>query len=323
MKKTVYYLFFIIIFQLFACSGDEPSNFEVDVKRLDSICSIDPQKANFTDYADEYGYFWEIYTQNIIPFSEEGFADSLQAFQQEKDFAKPFKEVVKVYADFSPYKKELSRAFYHYTNAFPNKIAPTIITFFGGFNYIAIATDSALAIGLEMFLGNDDYYSNITHKFPKYMHHQFQSEYLASVALNGWIKSEFPIPYDNFLSQIIHYGKIKYALNEFLVDAPPHIIMGFTEKQMEWSENNEFFIWKFLIEQGLLYTNDQSIIVKYVNPAPYSKGMPTLESPGQVSLWIGWNIVDEFMQNNPEVTIEQLFQIQDAQYILNKSKYKP
>mgnify|MGYP001176343599 FL=1 len=322
MKKTAYYFLFILIFQLFACIGDESSNFEVEVKRLDSIYSVDPQTAIYSDYADEYGYFWEIYTQNIIPLSEEAFSDSLQAFQEEKDFAKPFKEVVQVYADFKPYEKELSRAFYHYHNAFPNKVVPVIVTFFGGFNYVAIATDSTLAIGLEMFLGNDAHYSNIIHKFPKYMHQQFQSDYLASVAVNGWLKAEFPVQFDNFLSQMIHYGKIKYALNEFLVDAPPHIIMGFTEQQMEWSEGSEFSIWKFLIEEGLLYSNDQSIIAKYMNPAPYSKGMP-LESPGQVSLWIGWNIVDEFMQNNPKVTIEQLFQIQDAQYILNNSKYKP
>jgi uncharacterized protein YjaZ len=47
------------------------------------------------------------------------------------------------------------------------------------------------------------------------------------------------------------------------------------------------------------------------------------ESPGQVAVWVGWNIVNEFMQNNTEVTISELFQIKDAQYILNQSKYKP
>ena len=72
---------------MFACIGDESSNFEVEVKRLDSIYSVDPQTAIYSDYADEYGYFWEIYTQNIIPLSEEAFSDSLQAFQEEKDFA--------------------------------------------------------------------------------------------------------------------------------------------------------------------------------------------------------------------------------------------
>ena len=59
-----------------------------------------------------------------------------------------------------------------------------------------------------------------------------------------------------------------------------------------------------------------------MNPAPYSKGMPH-ESPGQVAVWVGWNIVNEFMQNNTDVSISELFKIKDAQYILNQSKYKP
>ena len=69
-------------------------------------------------------------------------------------------------------------------------------------------------------------------------------------------------------------------------------------------------------------TKDQFMISKYMNPAPYSKGMPH-ESPGQVAVWVGWKIVDEFMQNNSEISISELFEIKDAQYILNQSKYKP
>ena len=322
MKKNIFYLVFISLFLFMSCDHDESDNFEIEVKRLDTIYKTDPVNASYDDYVDEYGYFWEVYSQNVIFLTAKSFADSLSAFQQEQDFAKPYQDIINQYQDFSPQHKKLSRAFYHYHMEFPNKVIPTIVTFFGGFNYIAIATDSTLGIGLEMFLGNDNYYSNLIHKFPKYMHHQFQSEYLTSVAVNGWLEAEFPVSFDDFLTQMIHYGKIKYALNEFLVDAPPHITMGFTQTQMEWCKNSEFSIWKFLIEEGLLYTNDQFMISKYMNPAPYSKGMPH-ESPGQVAVWVGWNIVDEFMQNNTDLTISELFQIKDAQYILNQSKYKP
>ena len=322
MKNNINYLVIISLFLLTSCDHNESDNFVIEVKRLDAIYSANPNNTSYEYYANEYGYFWDIYSQNVIFLPSESFADSLSAFQQEQDFAKPYQDVINQYQDFSLQHKKLSSAFYHYNLAFPNKLIPTIVTFFGGFNYIAIATDSTLGIGLEMFLENNNYYTNLIHKFPIYMHHQFHPEYLASVAINGWLESEFPVTYDSFLSQMIHFGKIKYALNEFLVDAPPHLIMGFTEAQMEWCKNSEFSIWKFLIEQGLLYSSDQFLIRKYMNPAPYSKGMPR-ESPGQVANWIGWNIVDEFMQNNSEVTISELFQIKDAQFILNQSKYKP
>ena len=195
-----------------SCVHDESANFEIEVKRLDTIYVTDPFNTSYNDYADEYGYFWDVYSQNVIFLPAESFADSLNAFQQEQDFAKPYQDVINQYQDFSPQHKKLSRAFYHYHVAFPNKAIPIIVTFFGGFNYIAIATDSTLGIGLEMFLGNDNYYSNLIHKFPKYMHHQFQSEYLTSVAVNGWLEAEFPAPFDSFLAQMIHYGNKQIAV---------------------------------------------------------------------------------------------------------------
>ena len=323
MKKIAYCFVGFLFFSFFACKNSKPVDFEVEVKRLDRIYTVDAKTVNFQDYSNQYGYFWEVYTQNVIPLPEDYFTDSLLAFQQEKDFASAFNQVNRLYADFSPFQKQLSYAFYNYNKAFPNKIIPSIVTFFGGFNYIAIATDSSLGLGLEMFLGNDsEYYSKLTHKFPIYMHQQFQADYLTSVAMNGWLESEYPTPFEDFLTQMIHHGKIKYSLNSFLPVKSSHITMGYSLEQIKWCESNEFSIWKFLIEEGLLYSRDQFVISKYIKPAPYSKGMP-IESPGQVAVWVGWKIVNEFMQNRPEISIEQLFAIDDAQYILNESKYKP
>ena len=322
MKMNIYYLAFFSLFLLFSCNNDATESFELELKRLDTLFVSNPTNVSFEDYASDYGDFWQIYTENVINLTSDSFSESLINFQQEKDFAKPYKEIIDQYQDFSPQLKNLSRAFYYYNEAFPDKVIPEIITFFGGFNYVAIATDSVLGIGLEMFLGNNSYYSKLVHKFPKYMHQQFNSKYLSSVVLNGWLESEFPVTLDDFLTQMIHFGKIKYTLNKLLVDAPPDIVMGYTQEQIKWCQNSEFQIWKFLIEEGLLYTNDQFLVSKYLNPAPYSKGMP-VESPGQVAVWVGWNIVNEFMANNKDVTISELFEIKDAQYILNKSKYKP
>ena len=66
--------------------------------------------------------FGVIYTENVINLPSDSFTDSLINFQQETDFAKPYKDIINKYQDFSPYKKNLSRAFYHYHIAFPNRL---------------------------------------------------------------------------------------------------------------------------------------------------------------------------------------------------------
>ena len=323
MKKLGLSLCFFLLVIQFSCDNSRHYYSDLEVLRLDSLYVVDVENASFNTYAKDYGYLWKLYTQEVIPLPEENFKDSLLNFQEEEDFQKPFKQLSKQFADFSTYEKEFAEAFYFYNQSFPTKVVPKIVTFFGGFNYIAIATDSTLGIGLEMFLGNDaEYYQKIIQKFPAYMHYRFQPSHMVALSVDGWLESEFPLIHADFLSQMIHYGKLKYALSQFMKNTPSHIIMGYSKEQLDWCENSEFSIWKFLIEEGLLYSTDQFLISKYIMPAPYSKGMP-IESPGQVAVWVGWNIVKEFMSNHPEISINELFQINDAQYILNESKYKP
>ena len=323
MKSAMFRLFFIIIGCLFSCQNNHMAYENLKVLRLDSLYVTDPSDAFYDDLLQKYGYFWKVYSENVIFLPPQSFQDSLLVFQNETDFQKPYQELSRMYADFSPFEKEFSEAFYYYNKAFPDRIVPTIVPFFGGFNYIAIATDSTLGIGLEMFLGKDaPYYQHITHKFPPYMHQRFQSNYMVSVAFEGWLESEFTSEHTDFLSQMIHYGKIKYVLSECLKKQPSYIYMGYSQEQLSWCEENEFSIWKFLIEEGLLYSNDQFLVNKYMKPAPYTRGMPA-ESPGQVPIWVGWNIVRQFMANRSDVSVKELLGIQDAQYILNQSKYRP
>lgn len=323
MKKSLIRTFLITTCVLFSCQSTQQKYNNLVIHRLDRIYIEDANEVSYTDLSDKYGYFWEVYSNNVINLPQEGFKDSLITFQKEVDFQKPFKELSVLYSDFSKYEASFSEAFFYYHQSFPNRIVPSIVLFFGGFNYIAIATDSTLAIGLEMFLGKEaDYYQHITYKFPQYMHQRFQPDHLVSVGLEGWLGSEFLSRDNDFLSQMIHYGKIKYLLSQFLKNEASSAFFGYSTEQLNWCENNEYSIWKFLIEEGLLYSTDQFLINKYMNPSPYTRGMPT-DSPGQVPIWVGWKIVDQFMANRSDISISELMDIHDAQYILSQSKYRP
>ena len=47
------------------------------------------------------------------------------------------------------------------------------------------------------------------------------------------------------------------------------------------------------------------------------------ESPSRIAYYIGYKIINSFMQNNREVTLDELMNYTDYNSILNKSKYKP
>src|SRR5690606_40108491 len=90
------------------------------------------------------------------------------------------------------------------------------------------------------------------------------------------------------------------------------------------SQENESYIWRFFIEENLLYSSDSKLGNRFINLAPFSKFYLEIdnESPGRIGQWIGWQIVRSYMENNPKTAIIDLFKM-DAKEIFEKSKYKP
>jgi uncharacterized protein YjaZ len=82
-------------------------------------------------------------------------------------------------------------------------------------------------------------------------------------------------------------------------------------------------IWKYFIENKLLYSTDADLYTRFVANAPFSKFYIDIdkESPGKIGVWLGWQIVRSYMNNN-NVTLQQLLQT-SAEEIFKKSKYKP
>jgi uncharacterized protein YjaZ len=99
--------------------------------------------------------------------------------------------------------------------------------------------------------------------------------------------------------------------------------MGYTPEQIKWCNENEGYIWRYFIEKELLYSDDQKLIPRFINMAPFSKFYLEIdnETPGRVGSWVGWQIVRSYMENN-EVSLQQLLN-SNAKEIFEKSKYKP
>jgi uncharacterized protein YjaZ len=98
---------------------------------------------------------------------------------------------------------------------------------------------------------------------------------------------------------------------------------AYTKEQMDWCKANEALIYDFFVKQELLYENNLQKVIRYVTEGPTSTGMPA-ESPGNIGAWLGFRIVSAYMQQHPEVTLQQLVDTKhEPQRFLLESKYKP
>ena len=122
---------------------------------------------------------------------------------------------------------------------------------------------------------------------------------------------------------IIDEGKKMYLLDLYLPKTSDVIKMGYSDEKYSWVLQNQAFIWTYFVENSLLFSTDPNLQSRFIEPAPFSKFYMDFdrESPGRIGVWLGWQIVRSFMENN-NVTLQQLLQT-NAEEIFKKSKYKP
>lgn len=320
---------------LFSC-GNNPLEIDVSsvnlnlkVKRFDQDLfniKTDITSKEIETLHKKYGLFFQDFTQSIVnigPYNNPEIQYHLNAFKNDSYINELRTDVNLIYADFSPYQLELEDAFKHYKHYFPKKEIPEIITYISGFNYAIVTDKNYLGIGLDMFLGsNHSAYPKLG--LPKYKTDFMNKESLVAGAMLGWISTEFELKENNadLLTEMIHQGKLLYILDALTPNAPNTNKISYSKEQLIWCDQNKEPVWFYLIDNNLLYSKETKEIIKYMGEAPFIQGFPE-GSPGRIGHWIGWQIVTAYMQKNPTISIEELANENDAQKILNKSKYKP
>ena len=301
----------------------------VDCKRFDydlfSLrCPV--EAAGINTLRNKYGNFVDRFGANIIKIGSPespSYAANLSNFLSDNDMRTVYGDVKSQYPNTDELNKELTDAFKHYKYYFPNKTIPQVVTYVSGFNYAIVADDTTLGIGLDMYLGADYKYYQLM-QLPKYRTALMRKERIAIDALKSWISTEFEadITKTDLLSQIIHEGKIMYALDALFPAAHDSLKMGYSKKQNDWAKVSEAQIWAYFIDKKLLFSTNYGENMKFLNDAPFTSGLPR-DSPPKIGVWLGWQIVRAYMNTKSDISLEALFTEKDAQKTLSQSKYKP
>lgn len=233
-----------------------------------------------------------------------------------------YTEVQKKYSDIEPVRSELITLFKHIKHYFPKTKTPKAITVIAEMDYNnkVIYADSLVIISLELYLGKDHKFF----EFPKYIKQNFEQRQMMPDVVAGFSTSKISIEKEKtLLSQMIYYGKQLYLKDLLLPEYTDAEKMGYTPKEISWCQENEAYIWRYFLENDMLYSDEPKLSSRFITPAPFSKFYLEIdnESPGQVGAWIGWQIVRSYAENN-DVAIADLLKM-NAKELFEKSKYKP
>jgi hypothetical protein len=287
---------------------------------VDSIANEVPKLKN------KYGQFLDLFNYKIVNLGsseDPRYAEALKRFITDYYMNLDYRKVTEVYPDLNDINADLSKAFTIFHENFPDRKIPRIVTCISGWNQSVVTTDSVIGIALDKYLGrNNEYYQKL--KFDRYLCYSMQREYIVPDCIRDWGYTEFEFKdsANSVLNNMLYEAKIIYFMKKMLPEASDTLIFGYTPNQLKWCKDNSKEMWTSLVEHKLLFSTQYLLIRKLVYPAPFT-AIFTKESPGRAVVWLGYQIIESYMNANKEVTLPQLMKDSDFQRILQKSNFKP
>ncbi|CAG5085741.1 gliding motility lipoprotein GldB [Parvicella tangerina] len=309
-----------ILLTLFSCDSNpldvDVSGIEIDMKVDRMEEEVFNTKKGFSQLNQElwqkYGMLYEAFLIDMlgeVPPTNPHAAASLESFVNHPDMRAIYEDIESKFADFSVYEQKIEESFKYYKYYFPDSLVPDLVTFYSNFNANVFPYQDRIGIGLDMYLGsNHELVKSLPSDiFPQYLKDKMDSKYLVADVMKAWLMNRF---FDHlhdgedFLSSIITLGKVMYLLDAMMPFEEDYVKFGCSKEQMEWCKFHEQNIWKTIVDEKVLYSKDKAVILQYVSEGPFTKGMPH-ESPGRVGVWLGWQIVRDYVEQN-EVSVLEL-----------------
>jgi len=232
-------------------------------------------------------------------------------------------ETRKVFGDHAELKAEFQNAFANIRYYYPSFQPPKIKTVISGLETDLFVSDSLIIIGLDYFLGPDAKYKPNMYD---YMLRRYQKNFIVpSVLLLFGIDSRVnhtSLTDKTVLADMISYGKAYYFAKHMMPCVPDSVFIGYTSEEMQGSRENEGLIWFRFLEDQVLYQTSHLVKQKFIAERPKTIEVGE-KCPGRIGTWVGWQIVNAFMEQSSKTTLPELMKLTDADKIFKDSKYKP
>ncbi len=319
-----------------SCSSDphdvDISDVQVDmtIRRLDQDLfhhSEDDFRALNAQLKEKYDTFYKDYLMDIIAVGRPNdpmVHVHLEQFVNDPNWQETQAQIDRVFPDLSDVNNSFERAFRYHRYHFPDQPIPDLVYYNSGFNIGVYPTDQVLGIGLEWFLGPESPVIQrlALESFPQYFKDKLRPEYLVNNSVKGWllVKHQELLGKEELLNLMIFHGKILYLMDAMFPKVSDEIKMNYSTEELEWCRKNEYNIWAHLIDADLLYTSKPKDLAGFINDGPFTPAFQQ-GSPARTGMWLGWQIVRQYMDKNSDVSLKEMLQEDNPQKMLKY--YKP
>ena len=259
-----------------------------------------------TEYPDDSVFINEIYNRMRNPH-----IDTLSV------------ETRRVFGDLSELKSQFTEAFTNIKAYYPDFKPPKIQTVISGLDNDLLVSDSLIIIGLDYFLGRG---AKFRPKMYEYLLRKYDpDDIVPSCILLYGIDERFNKSDEKdktVLADMIAYGKSFYFAKHMLPCIADSTLISYTPEEILGSRKNQDLIWARFIESEVLYSTSHVVKKDYLGERPATIQVGE-KCPGRIGQWVGWQIVNKYMETHPDVSLPDLMAAEDAQKLFRESRYKP
>lgn len=327
-------LLFTILLTLLASCGSDSSIEDIDTSNIIlnlKVNRLEQEQSKLTDvtkahqFLKKYPSFTQLMLKRSLP-SQDILEDMLVKMANDPQNQELLIACQQDYQDFSDVERKLLSNFKHIKYYYPDFNINEVNTFSGGLTsgYDLVINEQSLFIGIDHFLIDKEKFRPNPQIFHNYILKFYNRENIA-IKVSQLLSQKYNA-YDgkdqSLLANIIFYGKAYFFVKSMNPTEKNPLIIEYSEKEWNAAEENDHIIWDHFVKKELFYTKDKKLISKYVDPRP-TTGEVAEACPGRIGQWLGFKIVESYMKNNPDVSLQDLMVETDSRTILHKSKYKP
>ena len=111
-------------------------------------------------------------------------------------------------------------------------------------------------------------------------------------------------------------------LTAILPKEKDYVKIRYSRDELEWVQKNEYNIWQAIVKSEILFTSDVKVIRNFFGDGPFTPGLPE-GAPSRAGVFMGWQMVRDYMDANPELKLPDLMEIKPSQYSKIYRAYNP
>ena len=334
MKKLQITLLFLI-FSLLGCEENnllpninKQDIVSVDNTRLDKLFYNGDEEVFHSEFLKYPELYENFYTKMIRAGSENELFNPLlkdtltlpilREFLNDSTLKLVFKAMEEEFPDLTLQEEKISVGMSNYNSLFKRGIKEAKIgTFYSNFNATVIENDHVIWIGLEMYLGGENEIIKMLppNTFPQYYKQKMDKKFMISDVFFSFLMSHhYEHLGDELLARMLAFGKIAYLMDIILPFEEEENKFRYSKEELEWCNSNEINIWRYIVDEKLLYESDPTLVDPFFLEGPFTKNFGS-ESPSTIGIWLGYKMIRDYAENN-DVSIIDIVKEKNMQKLL-------